>query len=51
VGKIYVATVIVIIIMPAPTTKIAGEFDVCVLKEKTKMFTGFDDVCENLSYE
>jgi hypothetical protein len=37
--------------MPPPTTKIAGEFDVCVLKEKTKMFTGFDDVCENLSYE
>jgi hypothetical protein len=24
---------------------------VCVLKEKTKMFTGFDDVCENLSCE
>jgi hypothetical protein len=35
----------------APTTKIAGEFDVCVLKNKTKMFTGFDDECENLSCE
>jgi hypothetical protein len=46
---IFVATVI--IILPAPTTKIVGEFDVCVLKEKTKIFTGFDDVCENLSYE
>jgi hypothetical protein len=34
--------------MPAPTTKIAGEFDVCV---QTKMFTGIDDVCENLSCE
>jgi hypothetical protein len=36
VGKIYVAAVIVmmtIIMPPAPTTKIAGEFDVCVLKE------------------
>jgi hypothetical protein len=37
VGKIYVAAVIVMtVIMPAPTTKIAGEFDVCVLKEKRK---------------
>jgi hypothetical protein len=38
VGKIYVAAVIVMImmpiIMPAPTTKIAGEFDVCVEKRK-----------------
>jgi hypothetical protein len=33
VGKIYVAAVIVLI-MPAPTTKIAGEFDVCVEKRK-----------------
>jgi hypothetical protein len=49
VGKIYVPAVMMMIIIAAPRTKIAGEFDVCVLKEKTKMCTGFDDVCENLS--
>jgi hypothetical protein len=35
VGKVYVAAAIIImVIMPAPTTKIAGEFDVCVLKNE-----------------
>jgi hypothetical protein len=51
VGKIYVAAVIVmmtIIMMPAPNCR--GIRCVCA-EGKTKMFTGFDDVCENLSYE
>jgi hypothetical protein len=45
VGKIYVAAAI-IIMLAAPKTKIAGEFNVCVLKEKMKILTGFDDVCK-----
>jgi hypothetical protein len=45
VGKIYVAAAI-IIMLAAPKTKIAEEFNVCVLKEKMKILTGFDDVCK-----
>jgi hypothetical protein len=44
VRKIYVpAVMIMVMIIAAPITKIAGEFDVCA-EGKTKMFNGFDDV-------